>query len=120
MRSNITGARISSVLLDKGIRLGDTLIPSTGTAINLTANHPPMIRLNLTGATNIQLPAVTSSMRGLFFDFINESTGAIAGTLTGSTGGALGTGVNTVIGQGKAARAVCNGSNWYSIGATTV
>ncbi len=118
MRSNIEGNVISNSLLKDGIRFGDCLILSTGTAIALTAQHPPLIRLNLTGATAVKLPAASSSIRGLGFEILNESTGALAGTLQTSTGGTLNF-TNAIINQYGSARVRCNGSSWFGVGGST-
>ena len=121
MRSRLEGTSLTKVTQKEGCKMQDALIPSTGTAIVLTDNHPPLIRLNLTGSTNIQLQAPSANNRGMEFEFINESTGAVVATLTGSTGGALvAAGTFIKIAQNKRASARSNGSDWYTLGASTV
>lgn len=120
-RARIEGTTISDTIMRSKVRDLDVLILSTGTAIVLTESHPRLVRLNLTGSTNIQMPAAASTNRGLEFEFINESTGTIVGTLVGSTGGALSAaGAFVKITQNKRASARSNGSDWYTLGATTV
>jgi hypothetical protein len=109
MRSNLEGARVTNNILGEKNRFGMTQLASTGTAIALGADTPPLIALNLTGATNVKLPAASGN-KGLMFYFVNNSTGAVTATLQTSTGGAL-VGVVTVA-QNKVAMVICDGAKW--------
>lgn len=121
MRNRVEGTSISNSILKEKVRDLDCLIKSTGIAIVLTDSHPRVVRLNLTGSTNIQLPAPSTTNKGMEFDFINESTGAVVGSLTGSTGGALSAaGVFIKIKQNFRATARSSGADWYTLGCTSV
>jgi len=86
-RSNIDGARIATCLLMDKNRLGLTVVPSSGQAVQIAAGDPPLVLVNASAAAAVKLPAAAVAEKGAFF--LIGATGAGTLTLQTSSGGAL-------------------------------
>lgn len=108
-RLNLMNARIGDCLMEGRNRLQATRVNSTGLAIVMDADQPPMLILKLSAAADVNLPPEVAADVGLEFTIINASTAAATATIKNATGGAITLGALT---QGQIAKAYFDGEVW--------
>jgi len=103
-RVNLEQQRAQGLQLVNGSKMGVMAQALTGTTV-LNKDMPTLLLLDTGGvARNVDFPAVTADMKGLFFVIKNTSAGAFAITLRNAAAATIGD-----LAQSESCMVVCDG-----------
>lgn len=107
-RNNLEQSRTEGLILATKSKLGVMSRVLTGTQL-ITKDMPTLLLLDANGvARNVDFPAITDDMKGLFFLVKNTAGAAFALTLRNAAAATIGD-----LLQGESGIVVCDGTAWH-------
>lgn len=107
-RVNSEQSRVEGAILATKTKMGTMSKVLTGTQV-ISKDMPTMLFLDANGAArNVDFPAITDDMKGLYFVVKNTAAGAFALTLRNAAAATIGD-----LAQAESCMVVCDGAAWH-------